>query len=469
MRKLLNIITSNPLSLMGSTIAATSAALIVILLVVEISGEHGNPYVGILSFIALPGVFVMGLALIPLGIWRDRRRRRRAGETAGDLSAFPVIDLNVNKIRRIVMTVVVMTVVNLMILAAATYKAVEYMDSTEFCGLLCHSVMEPEYTAYSRSPHARVSCASCHIGPGAGWFVKSKLSGAWQVISVNLDLYDRPIPTPIHNLRPARETCEQCHWPSKFVGDRLKVRTHYLDDEENTEVKTVILLRVGGLQGRQSHGIHWHVDPANQVRYRSDESREIISDVELTVADGTVKNYVLDGVLDAEVSNEWRIMDCVDCHNRPTHVYRVPEQEVDQAIEDGSIPRSLPFVRREAIRALRGEYASHDEAREGIAKKLSAFYDENHPEVASERRGEIEETNRILGDLYAYNVFPSMNLQWGAYPDHLGHTNFPGCFRCHDDEHMTADGEAISQDCDTCHTLLAMEEQDPEVLETLNP
>jgi nitrate/TMAO reductase-like tetraheme cytochrome c subunit len=466
MRKFLNIITSNPVSLVGTTLAATSAALIVILLVVEIGGEHDNPYVGILSFIALPGVFVAGLALIPLGVWRDRRRRRRAGEGA---AAFPVIDLNVNKTRRIVMTVVVLTIVNLMILAGATYKAVEFMDSTEFCGLVCHSVMKPEYTAFSRSPHARVSCASCHIGPGADWFVKSKLSGAWQVISVNLDLYERPIPTPIHNLRPARETCEQCHWPTKFVGDRLRVRTHYLDDEENTEVKTVVLLRVGGLQGRESHGIHWHVDPANQVRYRSDESREIISDVELTLQDGTVKTYVLDGAADGEISSEWRTMDCVDCHNRPTHIYRVPEQEVDTAIEDGSIPRSLPYVRREAVRALRGEYASQDEAQEGIAAAMRAFYEENHPEIALARREEIDKVGRILGDLYSYNVFPSMNLEWGTYPDHLGHVNFPGCFRCHDDEHATADGEVISQDCDTCHTLLAMEETDPEVLAVLKP
>jgi nitrate/TMAO reductase-like tetraheme cytochrome c subunit len=467
MRKFLNIITGNPLSLMGATLAATSAALIVILIVAGIGGGHDNPYVGILSFIALPAVFVTGLALIPLGLWRDRRRQRRAA--AGDTSAFPVIDLNVNKTRRIVMTVVVVTIVNLMILAGATYRAVEYMDSTEFCGLVCHSVMQPEYTAFSRSPHARVTCASCHIGPGADWFVKSKLSGAWQVVSVNLDLYERPIPTPIHNLRPARETCEQCHWPSKFVGDRLRVRTHYLDDEASTEVKTVVLLRVGGLQGRKSHGIHWHVDPANQVRYRSDESREIIGEVELTLPTGTVKTYSLDGVAEDEITGDWRTMDCVDCHNRPTHIYRVPEQEVDEAIENGSIPRSLPYVRRESVRALRGDYASQDEARERIAAEVSDFYDQNHPEIALARGAEIEQVGRTLGDLYSYNVFPSMNIDWGTYPDHLGHVNFPGCFRCHDDEHATADGEVISQDCDTCHTLLAMEEKDPEVLQVLKP
>jgi nitrate/TMAO reductase-like tetraheme cytochrome c subunit len=173
-----------------------------------------------------------------------------------------VIDLNVGRTRTLLLLFMALTLVNVVILAVSTYKAVEVMDSTKFCGQACHSVMAPEFTTYQRSPHSRVACVECHIGPGAGWFVKSKLSGSWQLISVSLDLYPRPIPTPVHNLRPARDTCEQCHWPNKFVGDRLKVITRFRDDEANTPEKTVLLLRVGGMQGRESKGIHWHVDPA---------------------------------------------------------------------------------------------------------------------------------------------------------------------------------------------------------------
>jgi hypothetical protein len=299
--------------------------------------------------------------------------------------------------------------------------------------------------------------------------VKSKLSGSWQVISVLFDLYPRPVPVPIENLRPARETCEQCHWPTKFVGDQLTVRTHYENDAENTETKTVLLLRVGGVQGRVAQGIHWHVDPGIRIRYLADESRETIYDVEMTLADGTVKQYRPAEQRPADNPGEWREMDCIDCHNRPTHIYRLPEQEVDAAIEEGSISRSLPYVRKEGIRLMKQEYASHAEARQGIADGLEAFYRENYPDLADAEAGWIGEAARVLGDLYCFNVFPSMNLEWGTYPDHIGHEVSDGCYRCHNDEHETESGEVISQDCETCHTILAYEEENPEILEELKP
>jgi hypothetical protein len=346
------------------------------------------------------------------------------------------------------------------------------MDSTPFCGSACHTVMAPEYTAYKRSPHSRVKCVECHIGPGANWFVKAKISGAWQLVSVALDLFPRPIPTPIHNLRPARDTCEQCHWPSKFVGDKLRVETRYQEDEENTETKTVLLLRVGGIQGRDSSGIHWHVDPANQIRYKSDPTRETIYDVELTRPDGTVTLFRNSGPAEEEEDGEhtvWRNMDCVDCHNRPTHVYRAPDEELDMAIQEGSISSELPFVRREGYKLLRGEYASHDEARTSIQTGLAAFYRDNYPDVETAMAAQIDSAATTMGDIYASNVFPVMNVGWDTYPDHIGHEQSPGCFRCHNDEHESDDGQVISQDCDTCHSLLAMEEESPEVLDMLNP
>jgi hypothetical protein len=348
------------------------------------------------------------------------------------------------------------------------------MDSTEFCGTTCHSVMEPEHTAYQNSPHARVKCVSCHIGPGAGWFVKSKLSGAWQVVATTFDLYPRPIPTPIENLRPARETCEQCHWPTKFVGDRLKVLTHYGEDEANTEVKTVLLLRVGGVLGRRSQGIHWHVDPGNRIRYRSDERRETIHEVELTRPDGTVERFHAPGNGPEDgtgtgAEGDWRVMDCVDCHNRPTHIYRTPEKGLDEVLAQGLIDPSLPYVRREGLKALRQDYESHPAAREGIGEALTAFYEESYPDLVRSRAVDIEQAARILADVHNRNVFPDMRVGWGTYPDHIGHMDYPGCFRCHNDEHATESGEVISQDCETCHTLLAMEEEAPEILEQLKP
>jgi hypothetical protein len=353
------------------------------------------------------------------------------------------------------------------------------MESTEFCGTTCHSVMTPEHTTYQRSAHARVGCVDCHIGPGADWFVKSKLSGSWQLVSVAFDLYPRPIPTPVHSLRPARETCEQCHWPSKFVGDRLRVRTHYSDDQANTELKTVLLLKVGGREGERSRGIHWHVDPRIRVRYLADAGRETIRQVELVAEDGSVKRF--NGPAAAAgapappatggpaAEPEWRDMDCVDCHNRPAHIYRMPEAELDAAMSTGRLDRSLPFLRREALAAMRGEYASQEQAAREIPARLRGFYEREHPEVASAKAAAIGAAGEEAARLHNLNVFPQMKVAWGTYPNHIGHQATPGCFRCHDDEHKTESGEAISQDCAVCHTLLAMEEENPAILTQLQP
>jgi hypothetical protein len=457
----------NPFSIVGVVVTTVTAVMILTMFVLEMFAFLHNPYIGIVTYLILPVFFVIGLLLIPFGIVRQRRRDEAARE-AGE--ALPVIDFNRGFTRRVAAIVLVLTVVNVVILATATVKGVHTMDTVEFCGS-CHSVMHPEVTAYRNSPHARVRCVDCHIGPGADWFVKSKLSGAWQVVSVALDLYPKPIPTPIHNLRPARDTCEQCHWPEKFVGDRLKVLPKFEHDEENTELTTVLLLRVGGIEGRRTHGIHWHVSRDHNIRYLSDESRETIYDVELTEPDGTVKLFRIPGAEangDAE-EGVWRTMDCIDCHNRPTHIYGSPDRLVASAIKDGRIPSDLPFVARESIEALTAEYSSHEQAREQIAAAIEQFYRDNYPEIAAERAEAVRRAAASLSDIYATNVFPAMNVTWNTYPDHIGHERSPGCFRCHDDEHQTDEGELISQDCSTCHSLLAWEEQDPEILATLKP
>ncbi|HXV76037.1 MAG TPA: NapC/NirT family cytochrome c [Candidatus Polarisedimenticolaceae bacterium] len=468
MREFIAAVTRNPVSLLGTAITTASALVFCGLFAIELTSRHENPYLGILSYMVLPGLFVVGLVLIPIGAARARKKARAAAARGEKFQDFPIIDLNVGRMRRIVLTFLVLTLANLVLLATATYKGVEYMDTTEFCGTVCHTVMHPEFTAYERSPHARVKCVECHIGPGANWFVRSKLSGAWQVVSVTFDLFPRPIPSPIENLRPARDTCEQCHWPAKFVGDKLQVRTRFQEDEANTETKTVLLMRVGGVEGRVAHGIHWHVDPSRTIRYLADPTREEIYDVELTEPDGTVKRYN-SGEPPADREVRWREMDCVDCHNRPTHVYRKASTELDRALSDGRIDRELPFIRRQGRLVLEQDYASHAAAREAISAALASYYRENHPEIAAVKTDRIAQAANEIGNIYGWNVFPEMNVEWGTYPNHIGHEDSPGCFRCHDDLHETEDGEAISQDCETCHTLLALEEEDPEVLTMLQP
>ncbi len=465
-KNFLESITRNGISLFGTGLAIAALVLIVSLFFMQQVGFEGGPYLGILTFLILPAIFVVGLILIPVGVLLYRRRMRRApgGES---IPTLPVFDLNEPKTRRWLLILLGATMFNIVLVAGATYKGVEVMESVEFCGMACHTVMEPEHTAFRRSSHSRLSCADCHIGPGADWFVKSKLDGAWQIVSVALDLYPRPIPTPLHDLRPARETCEQCHWPTRFVGDKLDVRTHYDEDEANTELTTVLLLKVGGLAGQRSHGIHWHVDPDVKIRYRSDETRETIWEVEYTSEDGGTKLFRDRKA--PEDGGAWREMDCVDCHNRPSHKYRPPGLEIDIAIRDGLIDRSLPYVKREGLRIIDAQYSSHEEAREVITEELTRFYNENYPDVATEQADLAEDAASVLGDIYSVNVFPQMEVWWDTYPEHIGHETSDGCYRCHGRRLRTAERETISKDCDVCHTVLAEREENPDILTQLDP
>jgi hypothetical protein len=192
--------------------------------------------------------------------------------------------------------------------------------------------------------------------------------------------------------------------------------------------------------------------PGVEIRYQSDEKRQEITVVEAKLPSGEKRTYVKKG---AKPSGEsWRSMDCIDCHNRPTHQFKPPEAVVDHAIEIGRIDRALPFVRREAMKAVKAEYASHAAARTGIRDALKKFYAAEYPQIAAEKGAAIDKAAEALIDGYTTHVWPEMKIAWNTYPSFLGHTQAPGCWRCHDEEHVTSDGKAISQDCTTCHNLL---------------
>jgi hypothetical protein len=369
-----------------------------------------------------------------------------------------------------------MTGINLALFLTATYRGVHYMDSVQFCGLTCHSVMQPEYTAYLNSPHARVACVECHIGPGAPWFVRSKLSGAWQVVSVNFNLYQRPIPTPIENLRPSRETCEQCHWPLKFHGDKLQVKARFAEDETNSESKTVLLMHTGGLdpvtrRPQGNHGVH--LDPETLMEYvATDLKRQDIPYVRYRTKTGEVFEFVSDAAgqpLEALRRLPRRTMDCMDCHNRPTHTFENPAHALDRALATGLIDPALPYVKKKGLELLRVEFSSHAEAAAQIPARLREFYRQEHPGVLN-APGEpaVAQAAGTLVDIYTRNVFPQMKIFWGTYANNLGHDPAPGCFRCHDGGHSTPDGaRSIPNDCNTCHTMLAFEESEPDILKML--
>jgi len=310
-----------------------------------------------------------------------------------------------------------------------------------------------------------VACVDCHIGPGASWFVKSKLSGLRQVLAVTFDTFQRPIPTPVHDLRPARDTCEQCHWPDKFSGDRLVVRTHFDDDEAATQKTTALVLKTGGKRpDGKATGIHWHVHPGNRVTYvAGDKQRTKIPWVEFVDESGKRRVFTVDGVDEKNPpAGELRTMDCLDCHNQPSHQFQDPGTALDEAIAAGLVSRKLPFVRKLGLEALKMVWP-REAAAAGIAKHYTDFYAKSGP-VTAEQQELIAKASEAIAAIWRRNIHPDMGITWGTYPQFQGHG---GCFRCHDGEHMDADGEPISNDCTTCHTMLADRVQDPEILKQL--
>ena len=460
----------NPITLLGAVLTTSSALTLLAFWVFEVvKGGPIHPYAGIVFFLILPGVFVTGLILMPIGTFWRRRKLYARGELP---TVYPQIDFRKPLLRRAFSWVVALTFLNAAILGTASYRGVEHMDSVQFCGQTCHTVMQPEYTAYQNSPHGRVACVGCHIGPGAGWFVRSKLSGARQVFAVTFKTYSRPIPSPVRELRPARETCEQCHWPQKFTGDKFLVRTKYSDDEKNTPLTTVLVLKIGGHSGQGGVGIHGrHLDTTERIRYISaDGRRQVIPWVSYLDDSGKTVEYVTG---DAKPSREeldrgeHRVMDCMDCHNRPTHAFQLPERAVDRALNEGRISPQLPFIKKKAVELLRVDYPDRDTAQQRIAAGLTDFYRTNYPQVFSQHRAVVETAAGQVAAIYLRNIFPEMKVTWGTYPNNIGHEDFLGCFRCHDGNHTSADGRVITQDCSACHTLLAVEDPKPKILTDL--
>ncbi|MGB2633793.1 MAG: NapC/NirT family cytochrome c [Candidatus Acidiferrum sp.] len=468
--RLIYYLSQNTLSLIGVVLTTSSAITLIGFWIYDfILPGPPHPYIGILIFLLLPGVFLLGLILMPVGILFRRRKLIAAGELP---SIYPAIDLKTPMVRNGLMFVGLATVLNLMIFGFASYRGVSYMDTTTFCGQTCHTVMAPEFSAYQGSPHSRVECVECHIGPGAGWFVKSKLSGLRQVYAVTFKTYSRPIPSPVKYLRPARETCEQCHWPARFTGDKFLVRTSYTENEKNTPLTTVLLLKVGGRTWQGSVGIHGrHLDDGSRIHYIStDEKRQVIPVVYYTDDKGKTVEYVS---TDTKVSKEQlekgerRAMDCIDCHNRPTHAFELPENAVDLRMSRGSISPELPYVRKKAVELLKVNYPDRDTAKAKITEGISAYYRTTYPDVYDTKRALVEQAASTTADIYLRNIFPDMKVTWGVYPNNLGHNDFPGCFRCHDGSHTSADGQTITNDCTACHNLLAVQEEKPKVLTDL--
>ena len=460
-------------SLIGAMLTTIVFPLLLGSIILDLLGYITNPYFGFAIYMVMGPLFILGLILVFLGLFFFK------GQVDVGLFTLEYLREQFNdparysRIRKLVFLGVFLTCINLFVIGLLGYSGYHYMESVGFCGQFCHTVMNPEYTAYKNSPHSRVACVECHIGSGAQWFVKSKISGSRQLVAVALDTYPRPIETPVHGLRPARETCEECHRPELFHGEKLVNREKFKNDEANTRLNTVLLVKVGSAGDRavSSHGIHWHVAPENRITYRaSDHTRKTIDEVTLARPDGTKKVYRAKGATaGGSAESEVRVMDCIDCHNRPSHIYLTAEQALDRKMQEGAIPRELPFIKRQALELLGKDYETTEGAKSAIATQLNVWYQKNYPALLAQKPELLAKAVKGIQDAYAENVFPSMKIGWQTYTNHIGHgENFDvGCFRCHDGNHVNEAGEEISSDCNTCHSILAENEANPAILKTL--
>ena len=436
----------NWISFVGVVVAIGALFSFLLLFTLDALAKFSNPYVSILTYMGVPGFLIGGLSLMFFGAWRERNRRAR-----GVGPASLKIDLNNPRDRRVLVTFITGSVVFLLLSAIGSYNAFNFTESVTFCGETCHKVMKPEKVTHDHGPHARVACVECHVGKGVSWFVKSKISGSYQLYSVAFNKYSRPIATPIHNLRPARDTCEECHWPQSFVGNLDRTFNYFQSDASNSPYSIRLLLKIGGSDSAHGPvgGIHWHNIPGNKVEYiATDNARQKIPWVRVTDASGKVTVFKTKNFTNDIAQMELRTMDCMDCHTRPSHRYLSPEKAVNQAMALNKIDPTIPWIKTNAMFVLTRSYKTEDEATNSIASAVTAKYPGNALVAAA---------IPVLQQIYSENFFPEMKANWASYPDNVGHMIFPGCFRCHDGMHKTEDKKLTikANNCNTCHTILA--------------
>ncbi len=450
---------NNRLSITGAIIAFISLMFILFLFTLGIFFQEGSSYLGLFTYIILPAFLILGLIMIPIGMVSKMRKMKLGLEPV--VGKPWLIDFTDKRHRNATFIFAVGTVVLVFLTGIGSYEAFNYTESVKFCGTTCHKVMEPEHTAYQGSEHANVRCVECHVGEGAGWYVRSKMSGLRQVWAVLTNSYKHPIETPIKNLRPARETCEKCHWPEKFYSHKLVAEKHFLADSANTEWDIDLRLKIAASHSAQGNteGIHWHINPNIKIEYIDPkDNRQALPWVKSTnkltgetIVYQDTENPISDSALRAVKP---RTMDCMDCHTRPSHKYRSPSVFVDNAIAAGDIPVTLPMIKKIAMDILTPAWADRKIAQDTIRKYVENYYKTTYPAIFTNKKADIDKAIAGMLTGYSKNIFPEMKATWEAYPDHIGHMEANGCFRCHNGKHTSSTGKTISQDCNLCHNIM---------------
>ncbi len=447
----------NYISFIGFAIVATALTSFLLLLLVGL-GSSDNPYTDLITFIFVPSILGFGIFVVLVGALWERHRRRNKSQD--EIAAYPILDLNDPRRRRTLIVFMCVSFMFLFMTAFGSYRAFEYTESVTFCGQACHDVMKPEFIAYGASAHAKIKCVECHVGGGPEAYVRSKFNGMHQLYGVVTGHFNRPINTPVANMREATETCQKCHWSEKFYGDEVKVFNHYKFDEKNSLNQTRMLIKVGGgsASGGQVGGIHWHMNVANEVTFISkDEKRQDIPWVRMKDMNGRVVEYkTKNAVMTSDEISQApkRKMDCIDCHSRPAHIYLSPNQAVDQAFDAGRLDIRLPFLKARAVETLAKPYTTNDEAVATIATDINDYYRTSYPEIYASNTASVTGAVTEIQRLYQTYFFPEMKTDWKASYNNIGHYNAQGCFRCHDGQHFSSDGKVIRNECSICHTTI---------------
>jgi hypothetical protein len=451
---------NNWLSLLGGATTTASAMVLLGFWVVGFFGRGAskNPYLGIIFDLILPGIFVVGLLLVLVGILL---RRSYLDATNQVPSFFPEVSLKDPMFRHALDIAVVATFINFIIVGTAAYRGIAYMDTVSFCGASCH-VMAPEHVAYRVSSHSNVACTDCHVAPTAAAYVHAKVDGTVQLLMVVAQNYPRPIMAD-NKIPAASTTCVHCHSPGRFFGDKIVITNGYADDKSNTKTSSVTLMHVGGRDSfAHLSGIHGaHMGKIEYIAV--DTTDQTIPWVGKANEDGSVTEFVASGTTSI-VMGEKRLMDCIDCHNRAAHSFDTPEDALNKDMALGSPSASLPFVHQESLSLLKAIYKSQAEADARITSGLVTFYRSQYPAIWNRQSPQVYAAAKALISIYDANVFPSMKVTWGTHPNNIGHNNSPGCFRCHDGNHVAKGGASITNDCSACHNLVVSDATRPRVI-----
>jgi len=461
-RKYVNFIRGisvNRIGQAGVVLTTSSFTAFIIFEFLRLIGVLNSAYIGLVLYLLLPTLFLIGIVLIPIAwiIFKKKRGKtteellsERFGEEYSQKSVYG---------SKIFITSMVFTLIAIIFISIAGYRTLSFMEQPRFCGTACHSVMGPEWATYQKSPHSKVKCVQCHVGEGVEALIESKMSGLRQMILASVNAYSKPVPTPVHQLRPSRETCEKCHWPEKFYGNRLKIIKRYGYDKSSTPTYNTLSLKIDTGNKTGKSGIHWHIGTNSEVRYTSvgDLRREMIR-IDVKQSNGSYKHFYNKRLTDKSSlvkKEDMRVMDCVDCHNRATHIYEEPTFAVDDRMSRGLVDTSLPFIKREMVAAITKNYNNRAAGFKGIETHLKNFYSINFSKETLGKQKSIDEAISVAKEIYGRNIHPYMKVDWGTYPNHLGHRQGEGCFRCHNENMVDDTGKHIPYDCTMCHSILS--------------